>query len=395
MKKYISILLTIFLIPIFVNAETLTYDVCESGCEYASLGDVRTAIRNLSDLSDKDIVINVNRDIDNYFEVGSIDNMANSVTINGNGYTVNSLIEAYTDIVTVNNLKTNNDGEMDIFNAQKIIINNSDIKRLWIAYRDSSSKPSIEEVNLNDILEIDQNSLNNLNAFALLGNIIIENMDFSKQVLMLTGGTINIYNSNINKVTSVPIYESVTINIYNSNFNDLKYVNIPSTDSTEWNEILQLINLKFDISVLSHDIYDVNATDFIEQYKSTTMIYFDKETKLKPSDKLNLAKYLDYYTEDKEIEYTIEDESIAKIENKELIAIKEGSTKVTVTTDDGHVVYRINLVVEKETISEKIDKMTIKVPITGSKVKAWVVVISVILLGVIGVCSYMLIKRKK
>ena len=55
MKKYISILLTIFLIPIFVNAETLTYDVCESGCEYLNLGDVRRAIENISDLTDKDI----------------------------------------------------------------------------------------------------------------------------------------------------------------------------------------------------------------------------------------------------------------------------------------------------------------------------------------------------
>ena len=148
-------------------------------------------------------------------------------------------------------------------------------------------------------------------------------------------------------------------------------------------------------SELNYDIYDMDLTNMGDQLKSITTIYFDKEAKLKPGDTLNLVNYLDYYTEDKEIEYTIDDKNIAKIENKELSALKEGSTKVTVTTDDGHVIYRINLVVEKESIPEKIDKMTIKVPITGSKIKAWVVIVSALLLAVTLVCSYMLIKRRK
>ena len=62
MKKYIYLILSLLLIPIMVNAETLTYEVCESGCEYTSFSDVNTEIRNISDLTDKDIVINVNSD---------------------------------------------------------------------------------------------------------------------------------------------------------------------------------------------------------------------------------------------------------------------------------------------------------------------------------------------
>ena len=74
-----------------VKAETLTYEVCESGCEYTNLNDVRRSIANISDLTDKDIVINVNSDITSGYDlyIGVIDNMPNSVTINGNNNDIN------------------------------------------------------------------------------------------------------------------------------------------------------------------------------------------------------------------------------------------------------------------------------------------------------------------
>ena len=128
---------------------------------------------------------------------------------------------------------------------------------------------------------------------------------------------------------------------------------------------------------------------------SNTTVYFDKELKIKPSDKIKLTEYLDYYTDDKEINYTIEDETIAKIENKELIGLKEGQTNVTVTTDDGHVVYRIKLNVIKETIVEQIENKTIEIPPAGIKIKLWVLVSVILLFGIIGVCIYILIRSKK
>ena len=387
MKKYIYLILSLLLIPIMVNAETLTYEVCDNGCEYSNLRDVKIAIENISDLTDKDIVINVNSDMDDDLRIGDIDNMANSVTINGNNHDLNN------KSFILNSKKVEiNDSKLfgvQIVNTEKISINNSIIKRIEYSSIDSNDQIKPNEVNISNAFNIDEISQNNLKWVLLYGNIKLENMDFSNQVLIIESGNINIFDSKIWKIYNLTAATKKTAHIYNSKFKSLKYTNITSEEDDARNEYIQFFSY-FDSSLLHHDIYDIQAPEY-----SNTTVYFDKETNLKPSDKLNLPVFLDYYTEDKEIEYTIEDESIAKIENKELIGLKEGSTKVTVTTDDGHVVYIINLVVEKETIPEKIDKMTIKVPITGNKVKIWVVVVSALLLAVIGGCIYMLIKNKK
>ena len=395
MKKYIYLILSLLLIPIMVNAETLTYEVCESGCEYANLNDVRIAIRNIDDLTDKDIVINVNSDNTSGYNlnISDFDNIPNSVTINGNNHDFNNKeLVLLAKNITINDC--NNLEALITADSDKINIKNSNIKRIQYMSIDSNGQIKSEEINLSEILDVDETSRNNHIGLILVGNFKIENMNLKNILLEPVGGTINVYNSQIDKVLNMPQFGNITTNIYNSKFTNIKYKNI--TTGEEFDSEINNINLSDgDFSKLNYDVYDMDFTNMGGQTKSITTVYFDKEAKLKPDDKLNLVDYLDYYTEDKEIEYTIEDESIAKIDNKELIALKEGSTKVTVTTDEGHVVYNINLVVEKETIPEKIDKMTIKVPITGSKVKAWVVVISVILLGVIGVCSYMLVKRKK
>ena len=94
----------------------------------------------------------------------------------------------------------------------------------------------------------------------------------------------------------------------------------------------------------------------------------------------------------------IDIEELKKQEEEEKVSspyTKVGKTKLILNADEEHFLYNINLVVEKETIPEKIDKMTIKVPITGSKVKAWILIVGGILLGIVGICVYMLIKRKK
>ena len=393
MKKYISILLTMFLIPTLVNAETLTYDICESGCEYTNLSDVSTTINNISDLSNKDIIININSDMSGQLHIGSISNSIKSITINGNNQDFNNksfnIIAKNIELNGCNNLY-----DVTTDNSEHVSINNSNIKILSYNSIDFNGQIMTDEINLSEVLNIDETSLNNLKMLNLIGNFKIRNMDFSNIILCNFAGTININSSKLNKVLNVPMAGNININIYNTEFNNLKYINITAEEEAELNEVDQYYD-SFDSTILSKDIYDINVADYVGQYKSSTTVFFDKETKLKHSDKLDLTSYLDYYTEDKEIEYTIEDESIAKIDNKELIGLKEGSTKVTVTTDDGHVVYNINLVVEKETIPEKIDSMTIKVPITGSKVKAWVVLVSALLLVIIGVCSYMLIRRKK
>ena len=390
MKKIVYLLLIMFLIPIFVNAETLTYDVCESGCEYTDFNEVYPAIDNIPDLSDKDIVININS---NYTEVndcsvGHENNIANSITFNGNNHRFDMQLSLFAKTININDFNTL--FYIATIDAEKVNIKNTAITYLLgISYSNDNSQKK-----LRDILNIDQYSLDNIHQIGFNGNFIIENMSFKNTLISSYMGSLNIYNCELNKIIGIPIAENKEINIYNSKFNSLKYKNIKSLSDEEYtklnSEYEDFLNGS-DSSVLSYDIYDTGNN----QYISNTMIYFDKEAKLKPGDKLNLVNYLDYYTEDKEIEYTIEDESVAKIENKELIGLKEGSTNVTVTTDEGHVIYRINLVVEKESLPEKIDKMTIKVPITGSKIKAWIVVVSALLLGIVGVCIGMLVKNKK
>ncbi len=391
MKKYICLLLSLFLfIPFVVKAETLTYNVCESGCEYASLNDVENEINNISNLSDKDIIININSNYsDLSFSIGSEKNMIKTLTVNGNNHQLsNSYITTYSNNITLNDLNVLG---LTICNPQKIKLVASDIKLLAIEYRESNM-PSNIETNLNDVLEIDEISLNNLLIFGPIGNMKIEHMNFKNILILNEGATLSIYNSQLGKLLNFPQFgEAIEIKIYNSTFDSLKYKNFTSDYFEEYRNEIQKINLSsFDLSTLNYDIYDLMSPEY-----SNTTVYFDKESTVKVGNKLNLVNYLDYYTEDKEIEYTIEDESIAKIENKELIGLKEGSAKVTVTTDEGHVIYRINLVVEKESVPEKIDKMTIKVPITGSKLKLWVLIVGGILIGIALICVYMLIKRKK
>ena len=339
--KLVSFAFVFFTFTNFVNAETLTYDVCESGCEYKSLSDVSRTIGNADDLSDVDIIINFSSD--NYSSLRIYNPTLKSLTINCNNYNV-GLNESE---IMVKNIEINeclNSKNIYIFNAEQVSINKSDIMLLY--YWDLYFQPNSEEINFSKIFNIDEISLNNLKALALRGNIKIENLDLKRISLMPFGGTINIYNSKIDKVVNVPESENVTTNIHNSKFKTLKYVNILSSDDPAYNEYYQFVDtFPIDSSILTNDIYDIDGTLLGIQGRSNTTVYFDKETKLKLGDKLNLVDYLDYYTEDKEIEYTIEDESIAKIENKELISLKEGTTKVTITTDEGHVVYRINLTV--------------------------------------------------
>ncbi len=412
MKKYIYIILSVILfIPFIVNAETLTYNVCESGCEYTNFTEVIYHVKQISDKSNKDIIVNADgvlvgtagatiNDENDVFKSFSINIKnyppnewidlyllyAKDILINGNGYTVDHLgLGLHGNNIEIKNINTTNDSYIYL---KTNILKMSNVHGGMTLDLDTSNDDQAE---LSKVLQMDDEMLKNIKTLSLKDDFTITNMDLSNSMIQFTGNKLDVYDSKLGIIMSAPTNGDVNVNIYNSKFNLLKHKNI--TTMEEYTQ--ELYTSDYSIKKLedfNYSLFDLNIPDGGFAGTANTTAYFDKEVKLKPSDKLNLIDYLDYYTEDKEIEYTIEDESIAKIENKELSALKEGSTKVTVTTDEGHVVYNINLVVEKETIPEKIDKMTIKVPITGSKIKAWVVVVSAMLLGIIGGCIYMLVK---
>ena len=414
MKKIVYLLLIMFLIPIFVNAETLTYNVCESGCEYNSFLAVIHDIKAITNKSDKDIIINTDgvivatagatiNDENDVFKSFSINIKnyppndwidlyllyAKDILINGNECTVDHLgLGLHGNNVEIKNINTTNDSYIYL---KTNILKMSNVHGGMTFELDISNDDQAE---LSKILQMDAEMLKNINVLYLKDDFTITNMDLSNSVIQFTGNKLDVYDSKLGVIMSAPTNGDINVNIYNSKFNLLKHKNITTMEEYTQEIYPNGYSIK-KLEDFNYSLFDLNIPDGVFAGTANTTAYFDKEVKLKPSDKLNLAEFLDYYTEDKDMEYTIEDESIAKIENKELSALKEGSTKVTVTTDEGHVVYNINLVVEKETIPEKIDKMTIKVPITGSKIKVWIVVVSAMLLGIVGVCIGMLVKNKK
>ena len=124
MKKYISILLIMFLTPVLVNAETLEYNICKNGCEYNELSDVLNILqdmRNNNLFNGQDIVINFKdsaeysiSDSKRIIYGGTIDSI-NSIQINGNNSTINVYkFEFVADTIQINNVNLINNGNHDI-----------------------------------------------------------------------------------------------------------------------------------------------------------------------------------------------------------------------------------------------------------------------------------------
>ena len=366
MKKYIYLIISLLLLPIIVKAETLTYEICKSGCEYSDLEALVSVISSASHGEDT-IIINF-KDSEVYEKEGDqtvlIFGTSKYLIINGNGATItNYKITAraknkleFNDLNFgnfVDNDSIHNTNYSDYYMPDfHTSINFSLILRGDLEFNNCT----IHSISISGLVGLSslpfpsvKVSNSKINYFKCMGTYEIENSDiyyFAPMHKENYGGTIK--NSKLGIIVNGKYDEGdAYLNIYNSTFREFNYYNA--------NHILEE-GMSFANEKQYGIIDNANNDTYSTAGNVITTIYFDKETKLKPSEKLNLVEYLDYYTEDKEIEYTIEDESIAKIENKELTALKEGSTKVTVTTDEGHVVYRINLTV-KSANAGKINKI--------------------------------------
>ena len=120
--KYI-VLFLLLMFPFFVNAETLTYNVCQNGCEYTELNDVLLELNNKTfnhEYNNTDIIINLLDDstyslqnVAQYSIYGGTSNPSqeyvniNSFTLNGMGNELHniSIIIAAKNI-TINNIKS-------------------------------------------------------------------------------------------------------------------------------------------------------------------------------------------------------------------------------------------------------------------------------------------------
>ncbi len=123
MKRILIIIISFFLMPVIVNAETLTYEICKSGCEYSSIRQIREAINNIDDLQDKEIIIKVVDDYSEYggvLSVGSENNRIKSLTIDGNIDLSESTF--YADSLTLKNLRN---GIAGVYEPRDVNIINS------------------------------------------------------------------------------------------------------------------------------------------------------------------------------------------------------------------------------------------------------------------------------
>lgn len=464
MKRLKYLLFIMLIVPLFVNAQTYTYNVCKSGCDYNDLNDAFAEVRSkTTNFNNDDVIINIT-DSESYniysYDINySSENNSNyvnlkSFTFNGNNAKISSSegtrLRIFSKEVNFNNVNFENywtDNINDNLQVNNLIglaiySDNLNIKNSKIGiiqavkdYNDFSDAANIK-IDQSEIFKIDAVGLveandskfynfnvngsnftlkniqsNNISInFGGSGNSI-SNIDFDNlnvstiAIIMFCQGKIqnshfggiytpisnlSIYNTSGKILNAAESADSI-INVYNPVTDSLSYISLNSFENI--NQVIP--NGDFQ-KLYEPDTWLVNYAD-INSNNSTAKIniFFDKEKTIKVGENTNFTELFSTLKNNDNIIYEVEDNTVAKVENNKIIGLKTGTTKITATAKDNVATYTLNLNVEKETIPEKIDKMTIKVPITGSKIKAWVVVVSVILLAVIGTCSYMLIRRKK
>ena len=338
MKKYFYTLLILLLMPILVNAETLEYNICKSGCEYSELEDVLTELQekgNNNEFDNHDIIINLNDeeryDINSHTIYGQGAENINSFTINGNGNSINSQGSLYimAKKITINNIKDsnclNNESYLNLNNliqyfrdnpivyslaSNYVEINNSDLLYIYVGSNNqnnclltvNSSKINIimtYNIKLNDsdvgfIGGESDNSLktyefNNtkLNGFVSGGsgsefiivnaNIEANNCTF-RNGFALVNSTANIHNSTLNKIiNSGDEGNTKTINIYNSKITGVKYAYVSNEDDAN-----SVVGSNFNPSDTT--TWPLDIMDFI----NNTYVHYDDVITLKPGETFSL-----------------------------------------------------------------------------------------------------------
>ena len=383
MKK-IYLLFIFLLMPTIVNAKAV-FNICET-CEYTNIDDILDIVSNGIRNNDPVLAINDDTNIYEEVEINFLDNREYEINSNNANYASSFATVEKLEINGFDSSKT----KIHINNNVFLVALNLKISNIEtigdIGFAVGNFFPNSIPISEKSSIEINNVKIDS-GIFFLLNNVNANIKNLDTNVLYTqtgnydvgVGGTsnISIIDSKISKIGNMSIVKSnSTINVYSSDVNVDKYISLPAEELDDFSE---------------YDIMDVADDESI----ANTYVHFDIKRNIKPMESFNFLDLFKNIKEDKNITYAVDNNDIAKVENNIVTALKEGTTNVVGTTDDGHIIYTINLVVEKETIPEKIDKMTIKVPITGSVVKEWVIGLIVLIVGVIGMCSYILIKRKK
>ena len=376
-----------------VNAETLEYNICKSGCEYSSLEEITNHFEEIYNevgeevFSTYDVIINF-KDSETYEEGHFGYGYVSSLTINGN------------------NAKITVD-EVSFLNIKKVIFENLTITASSVVFVGKYDYSKLGNPEYNEY----KNNVFNINNCSIKTNIWYFEM-----------GTFNISNSSLNGTAMCNLLSDVNMHktslmpflllsggegAYDSNvYLNMKYLDndkdiirlLPSEENANeidarYPEVNESVESNLDL-----DKYFFIESPLTEEYinngiTKTNNIFIKQEVSKNIKGNTNISEFESEFVntyedsigyddiKDLPIEWKSENESIVKLENGVIVPVSAGNVDLVGTR--GNDIYTIHLTVEKETIPEKIDKMTIKVPITGSKVKAWVVVIGALLLGVI------------
>ena len=129
MKKIKYLLFMVLLMPVFVSAQTYTYNVCKSGCDYNDLNDAFAEVRSkTTNFNNDDVIINI----------------TDSESYNIYSYDINYSNENNSNYV---NLKS------FTFNGNNAKISSSDGTRLRIFSKEVNFNNVISEKGLSSILK--------------------------------------------------------------------------------------------------------------------------------------------------------------------------------------------------------------------------------------------------
>ena len=411
-KKIYYLLILLAFMPVLVKAETITFDICESGCEYASIEDAAMYISS-KEGTNHEVIINLHGGTHELSEVSfEFGDKISKLTFSGNNAVLN--VERDVTISDINDFEmkdiTINAGRDFELNVKNAILNNCNITAGSITFMGiNNNEMNTELINnrsyLDNIFTIKDSTFSGISA--ALGNSITFDNSTLNNGFACAMADCYFEKSNI-KGGIIGGYMLPGANVHIKAGNTLKEPIVRS---------LLTLNTPADlIDPMSNDgmLYEVAFMDQVDPNISrdlTNNIFYYQETNKTIKVETNISDYESEFVntyensedydeiKDLPISWTSENESVATIKDGKIIPGNAGNTDLI--GKRGNDIYTIHLTVEKETLPEKInnvinntlEKKTIKVPITGKVVKLWVVIVGALSLIVIGVCTILLIKK--
>ena len=172
------------------------------------------------------------------------------------------------------------------------------------------------------------------------------------------------------------------------------------TYNIEDNSIVDLQGDKLKAKKLGQTTLHAQEEDETYNYLLYITVYVLKEEKsgvvllkTQSNQKINLISVFEELADyEGELEWEVDNPEVVEVQKNEIIPLRVGETDVHTLANNNKFNYHVTVV---DTTPEKIMHTSIKVPITGKRIKLWIIASTILLLGVIISLLYCLIKLKK